>query len=830
MPNADGSVIIKTKVEVDQAEKDLRKLQDSIEKTEGEIQDLAAEKETAKKKSVFSAAELDAEKKTLAEMKQQLEEIRAVAKDKTLSVSAREEARANIPEQREAITEQQARVRLLQSEYNKIESSVDRYDEKIRKATQKLNKQKNDAGALAKRLASASKFSVKMSEAHKKAEKSMRKFNLRLREVVRSALVFTLITKALAELRKWLGNVLKTNDKTRESIARLKGALLTLAQPLVNVVIPAATVLLDALTKIVLVLADLFSRLSGSTLEQSKEAAEALNKETAALEGVGEASKDAAAGLASFDEINQLGDKNGNVDSIAPSFDFSNDKMSENADSVAGAIATIGAAFATWKISTSVLGWFDKLADGKFNNAGKVSAGLSGIAASFGLMSWHYNQLVSGDLDPNSIKSQLVSALETALGAISGVAVLHSLGVGLGVGIAITLPIVATAASLVIELSDEQGQAAVSNFKRTLEGLFSGEDWGTIVKDFVFGEEKEKTFWEKLSGVFAGTNLYNNIQNNLIDTFKNLGSEEYGEMLNMSVGERITKWMQETFPRLFDDETGKVDAKAAIKDSVGFATDPVGTWLDVLFGDKITAWLQETFPRLYKDPTAEEQAQKFMENMMDNTFAPAGWWLGSKLGDRISAWMKESFPSFFGEKDAEEKTAKSIFTLLFNAADPLTKWLLVLFRDPISAFLKGEFNNEWGNAWGTIGDTMKQKIVNALNWVIQKVNFVAGWINDVFGTKIGSIPEIQLPSSSVASGTSIPKSISFSQDYTSLMEKFFPAGGFGSTRDNTGGIGNEQQETTIIVKTYLDGKEVARNQVKHINDMTRQAGKPVLLF
>lgn len=753
MPNADGSVIIKTKIEVDQAEKDLRKLQDSIEKTEGEIQDLAAEKETAKKKSVFSAAELDAEKKTLAEMKQQLEEIRAVSKDKTISVSAREEARANIPEQREAITEQQARVRLLQAEYNKIESSVDRYDDKIRKATQKLNKQKNDAGSLAKRLASASKFSVKMSEAHKKAEKSMRKFNLRLREVVRSALVFTLITKALAELRKWLGNVLKTNDKTRESIARLKGALLTLAQPLVNVVIPAATVLLDALTKIVLVLADLFARLSGSTLEQSKQAAEALNKETAALEGVGEAAEDAAAGLASFDEINQLGDKNGSADSIAPSFDFSNDKMSENADSVAGAIATIGAAFATWKISTSVLGWFDKLGDGKFNNAGKVSAGLSGIAASFGLMSWHYNQLVSGDLDPNSIKSQLVSSLETALGAISGVVVLHSLGVGLGVGIAITLPIVATAASLVIELSDEKGQAAVSNFKRTLEGLFAGEDWGTIVKDFVFGEEKEKTFWEKLSAVFAGTNLHNNIKGNLIDTFKSLGSEEVVRTMDMSIGERITHWMQKTFPSLFADKT------------------------------------------------AEGNTKTVMEGMLDNTFAPAGWWLGRKLGERIEKWMRNEFPGLFNDKTSKEDAKENLYDFISFVTNPLGYWLDTKLKNPI----KKAVDEAWDSFTGLFSD------IKEYNPNFSGFGPDYSWM---FGAK-----NVSLPNSSVAQGSQIPKNTAFTQDYSSLMEKFLPAGGFSSAPQSSSDSGTY----TFVVN--LDGKEVARNQYGHLQDIERAVGR-----
>lgn len=38
------------------------------------------------------------------------------------------------------------------------------------------------------------------------------------------------------------------------------------------------------------------------------------------------------------------------------------------------------------------------------------------------------------------------------------------------------------------------------------------------------------------------------------------------------------------------------------------------------------------------------------------------------------------------------------------------------------------------------------------------------------------------------------------------------------------------QPINITVESKLDGKVVARNTVHHINDMTRQAGKPVLLI
>lgn len=49
-----------------------------------------------------------------------------------------------------------------------------------------------------------------------------------------------------------------------------------------------------------------------------------------------------------------------------------------------------------------------------------------------------------------------------------------------------------------------------------------------------------------------------------------------------------------------------------------------------------------------------------------------------------------------------------------------------------------------------------------------------------------------------------------------MLEALQESGGFG--------------DGTVTVVVNLDGKEVARNQVKHINDMTRAAGKPVLLL
>lgn len=127
----------------------------------------------------------------------------------------------------------------LQGQWTATQSQVERYDTAIAKATTELNYNKEKAGAIAQELASAGDNTDAMGKATERVNGNMGRFALRVREVVRSALVFTLITQALAKFREWVGNVITSNAQASESVARLKAALLTLAQPLVSVVIPA---------------------------------------------------------------------------------------------------------------------------------------------------------------------------------------------------------------------------------------------------------------------------------------------------------------------------------------------------------------------------------------------------------------------------------------------------------------------------------------------------------------------------------------------------------------------------------------------------------------
>lgn len=152
--------------------------------------------------------------------------------------------------------------------------------------------------------------SLGVEEGTKKSASSMQKLKNRIKEIAASALVFNVISSGLRQFMAWTGKAVKTNNQARQSIAQLKGALLTLAQPLVEVIIPAFTMLVSVLTRVVAVVAQLVSALFGKTIKQSKDGAKALYKEANAIEGVGAAADEAAGSLAGFDEINTINTEN----------------------------------------------------------------------------------------------------------------------------------------------------------------------------------------------------------------------------------------------------------------------------------------------------------------------------------------------------------------------------------------------------------------------------------------------------------------------------------------------------------------------------------------
>ena len=302
---ADGSIVIETNIDNKKAQKELNQLAKKIQSLEDQL--------TSKKQGRFPLVEnLNVVNAELEEARKQLsmlqDEQNAINVAMKAGSSADDYMRAysDRPMVDSKLKKQQEKVDAIEKEWRQAEKALSDYDSKISGLEGKLNLAKEEAGGLQQNMAKSGPAAAKMAKSVDRAQKSASKFSSRMREVIRSALVFTVITQALAKFREWMGKVIKTNDEARASIARLKGALLTLAQPMIEVIIPAFTNFVDMLARIISMAARITAALFGTTAEKAADSAENLYEETEALEKTGEAAEEAGKSLASFDEINQL--------------------------------------------------------------------------------------------------------------------------------------------------------------------------------------------------------------------------------------------------------------------------------------------------------------------------------------------------------------------------------------------------------------------------------------------------------------------------------------------------------------------------------------------
>ena len=392
---ADGSIVIESKLDNAQAEKELDRLTKRIENIEKEISGKQAEKS----QWVQSAEELGVQ---LDSAKAKLYEMQTAAKG---VFSA------------EQISMQKETVNSLQYQWNAAESQVEKYDRQIQSATTKLNQNKEQAAELADQIAKAAKNQNKFDGALDDTSKRFDKLLSRVSRLASRVFLFSMITTGLRAIRDWMGDVVTSNDEASAALARLKGALLTMVQPLVSVVIPAFTTLVNLLTAIVGKVAAFISALGGKTVQQSADAAKALNKQANAIGGVGSAAKEAEKQLMGFDEINKLssetpsaggvGGGTGATD-IQPDFSWA-DGVSETLDRIADLVLLIGAGLALWKIGQLIPGTLGVI----LSKLGLIMAAVGGL-----LLMWDgMNDAWENGVDWINM-TEMIAGLAVAAGAL----------------------------------------------------------------------------------------------------------------------------------------------------------------------------------------------------------------------------------------------------------------------------------------------------------------------------------------------------------------------------------------------------------------------------
>lgn len=531
---ADGRIVVKAEVDAKNAQEELDKLTAKIDKMEAELKKSTGEQSGLK-------SQLDAAKESAKQAENALKSLRAESErlrqitsgdvsaspDAYITAYGRQtEVAAQIKEQEAILKEQDKIVESLDGKYAKI-------TDKVIAQTSALDAAKQKAGELTEQITSASGATERMEAAAKKVSDSMNTFSKRVSGLFKRVLVFSLITRALQSLRTWLGKTIMKNDEARAAVARLKAALLTLAQPILQVVIPVFVKLVNILTQVVTAIAKFFGMLSGKSWSSQKSAAQGLNEEQKALEGVGSAAEDASKSMASFDEINQLTDNSASAagggaggaasTEIAP--DFSNLDMAEDKlHDILGLVGAIAAGLLAWKIASlftndlskiwgialAVAGafalvyfWLDAWNNGiDLQNFLGMLAGLAalavGLAIAFGpiaagiaLVVGGLAMLVVGIKDVIENGFNLVNTLTIIAGLLAA-----GIGISLLTGSWIPLLIAGFLAALVALVSfTGHGEELIQGLKNIIDG-FGKFFKGVFTGDMKLAVEGIKQIWE----------------------------------------------------------------------------------------------------------------------------------------------------------------------------------------------------------------------------------------------------------------------------------------------------------------------------------------------
>lgn len=342
MANADGSVIFSCDLDSTKAQKKLSKLRDEISELNSKLEKETGNKMNLEKQLDAASQAAKATEERVKMLRKEVERLNDrdwIQKQgftqneyQTQVLDRRAAAEAELKQQEALLHTQTKEVKTLSAAYEETTANID-------SMTVKLDKAKVAAGEMIANVEQERKEREAENSALAKAGQYAARFRDQVKSLARSMLVFSVITAALMALRKQIKAAIATSAEASDAFARLKGALLTLAAPLMDVLIPALTWLMNLLAAIVSEIVTIISILSGKSKKSMEASGKNLYKEAAAIDATGKAAKEATEALAAFDEINKLSTTTsvgggGGASAIAPDFDFDEGPMMEKLDKV----------------------------------------------------------------------------------------------------------------------------------------------------------------------------------------------------------------------------------------------------------------------------------------------------------------------------------------------------------------------------------------------------------------------------------------------------------------------------------------------------------------
>lgn len=381
--NTDGAVVISVKCDTKDAGKELERLQKKLKKAEDAYSDKTSRRDAAK-------AALDSKRQELAETERTMQRLRDETKSLESSLNPYTSAENLGPEEfirrSEVLSQCKAQIAEMEELQKKQSKEAETLDKKYRdieqstkKAAENLAQVKKEAGTAVSKLRGASVL--------EKASVYAQKLGASIKNIAKRALVFSVIAAAFRKLKDLMSAAVKQNDEASAAFGRLRGALLTLAQPVIEVILPVFTALANIIAKIINVVARLISALFGKSFSQMSKNAAGLYEQSEAIDSVGKSAKNANKYLAPFDELTVMSgadsaDSAGGGGSITPSFDGM-ESASPLLDVLSGKLQTIGTIVGD--IFTDVKGLFEKL----------LSGDLGGVLEQVVKIDGHIRELIS---------------------------------------------------------------------------------------------------------------------------------------------------------------------------------------------------------------------------------------------------------------------------------------------------------------------------------------------------------------------------------------------------------------------------------------------------
>ncbi|MBR5022366.1 MAG: hypothetical protein IKY18_04105 [Oscillospiraceae bacterium] len=644
---------------------------------------LAIEVQAAAQKRA-AAEEAAAQKAAQAEAREKAKQEAAAQKASAAAQKAAQQAAA--AQEREARKNEAAQQKAAQAAAKAHEQSAARMKNAFSKA---FSGAKKMAGGFGKAVTG---IKSKLSSAGKSAGR----FGTRLKSIISGALVFNLLSSALRKMTDYLGTAIGSSSQMKDALANLKGAAMTAAQPIVEMLTPALTALANGAATVLSYLTRLISFFTGKTVSSMSSAAKKIQSTAGAA-------KKAMGSLAGFDEIQKLDSNDspgggGGAAEVEPNFNFQGQSsfLDSVMESVKGGNWSNVGALVSEKLNSclSSINWP--------SIQQKASTWISGIAQGINGFVQNLDFSLAGSTISNALNT-LVGSIGTFFSEVDW----KSVGSGFGSGIS----------SIFFNIDWEQ-------FKTSLTAGFNG------ILDLITGITSE---FIPLQGIdfSASVTSLQGLWDSVWDFAELVGgtlAEVYDTVMKPILG-----WViEDAIPASVDVFTAEFDALSAILKPVKDGLDGLMEGLDPVIkfiedtAMVILDGLKSIFEKLAKVFT--EKGDK-IQNII------------SGIGEIIGAVWKVVKPVFDYWK---EKVAVT-FEFIGNIISTVVGTVIDVISGVVD-FVAGVFTGDWERAWdGIVGifDGIVDGIKGTINSVIGFINGLISGVCDGINTIIRAMNKLK---------------------------------------------------------------------------------------